>query len=383
MRSAPFFCLVLCAALILPSMPLTCNAQHVVTRPTSSQLQGIVDMNDVLEESTPSQFATQSLKNLLERSEVITPNHLREREGLGESKTSEFNKSFIQFKKTVYNSKDYPHELSQSANHIIQFLEVSNELNFDPGATNVGLRLFHNKIKMCEVVDHEMLLRLLDATPPLFERFFAPSAKDGQQEVVGLGFVKKQIEGLILSKFTNNIQFFKTEPDAFISSLAHDLTSYFNDEAAKQKSLAAKAEATERFRNTIIRFYETVLSKIMWNPQNHDVIWRSFTSIAQGLRLLGEYGVIQHMDDMDDLLWSLTHRYCYFLDLAGSALPLKFYTQMEHDLDARSVYFLEYREQDDGIKTKKESLLESITQAKARAVAYEKKGIIPSYPLFN
>ena len=104
-------------------------------------------------------------------------------------------------------------------------------------------------------------------------------------------------------------------------------------------------------------------------------IWESVLRIANGLQLLGVHGILDHMDDLDDLLWSLVHRFSFFLDLAGSSLPVSFYEEIESDLAAKVVFFLEAQEQDETIKTKKTILLEALIKAKAKAIAFEQKGI--------
>ena len=125
----------------------------------------------------------------------------------------------------------------------------------------------------------------------------------------------------------------------------------------------------------IIRFFETTLSKIIWNPNMYEGIWQSVLSIANGLQNLGLRGILDHMDDLDDLHWSLTYRFCFFLDLAGSHLPLEFFDEVENDLDSNVVFFLEMQEQDEGIKTKKEFITDALLKAKTKALAFERHGI--------
>jgi hypothetical protein len=348
--------------------------------PTEQSIPNIVDHNDVLGEQTPASFAASSLKNLLDSYDAVKHSP-QERPAAETSKTAIYNSSLTNFITKIYNHKSYALELSQNATHVAQFLDLSNELNLGIDAIYVSTRLFYNKIKAAEVVDDTMLLHLLDITPQHLERHFAPRSEPS--EPADLGFIKKQIEGLILSKFTRQVDLFKREPDTFVSSLAQELAHFYEGETSRTKKVLEKEESLERLRNIIIRFYDTALGKAMWNPQEPARIWQSFTTIAQGLQRLGEFNIIKHMDDLDDLLWTLTHRFCYFLDLAGASLPLMFYERIEHDLDEKTVYFLEFREQDDGITSKKDTLLDALAHAKARAIAYEKKGIISAPVMFR
>jgi len=356
----------------------TVLCKHPEASVSPEPLQAIVDLHDVLEEAKPSEFAAINLKNALQQNPVSTP-AMRERSDAQASKTSIFNKSMLGFIKKIYNQKSYAGELSQNAGHILQFFDLSNELNLGLDAIYVSTRLFYNKMKAAEVIDDGMIIQLLDATPHYLERHFTSYEEVGSQ--ADLNYVRKHLENMILSKFTSQINVFRSQPDLFVANLAGDLAAYYHEEATRTKKAFAKQEAMDRLRNLLIRFYELALNKIMWNPQQPDRVWSSFTTIAQGLQMLGEYGIVRHMDDLDDLLWSLTNRFCYFLDLAGSNMPLTFYEEMEKDLESRVIYFLEYREQDEGIATKKDLLSDAIMQAKARAIAYEKKGLI-SAPIF-
>jgi hypothetical protein len=83
---------------------------------------------------------------------------------------------------------------------------------------------------------------------------------------------------------------------------------------------------------------------------------------------LAQYRIIDHMDDLDDLLWTLVHRFIFYIDLVGAELPVEFYERIEQDLVNRSVFFLEAKEQDDGITSKKQALIEALLKGKARAI---------------
>jgi hypothetical protein len=135
-------------------------------------------------------------------------------------------------------------------------------------------------------------------------------------------------------------------------------------------------EIKERLRQLIIRFFEIALGKTVWNIKAPEGVWQSFLTIANNLQLLAVHGIINHMDDLDDLLWSLTHRFCFFLDFAGSGLPVSLFNEIEGDLKSCVVFFLEAKEQDDGIKSKKETLAELVLHGKTKAIAFEKAGII-------
>lgn len=338
-------------------------------------------LSEAMDKETPSQSATRNFMNSLnihevERS-VIMDNHVQEKE----SRTSVFQKSLIKYVKEIYNRKDYPQALSQDGSHILQFMDLSNELNLGAETVYVYMRLFYNKIKACEVIDDAMIVQLLETMPHKLERHFISEHED-QEGIYDLAFIKHQIESTMLSKFTEHLPSFQSEPDIFISNLAQDLASYYQQEIDRSTKQKNDADARERLRTIIIKFFDLGLNKTMWTPETYQNPWESFNIIGDGLVLLAQYGIVKHMDDLDDLFWSLTHRFCFFLDLAGASLPLDLYEEIERDLDNCSVPFLEMNEQDEGITSKKETLFECLLQAKARAFAYERSGII-SMPMIT
>jgi len=359
--------------LTLPLLFFLCNAAD----PNASEknLESIVNFNEVLDESTPSQFASHNFKayfnqNALKKEQAL----LKERHQVQESRTVIFQKSFLKYVKEVYNSRNYANVLSQDASHIVQFLELSNELNLGTDLVYVCLRLFYNKIKACELVDDTMLAQVLSTMPQLLERHFVENQR--HDHFSDLTFLQKHFEGILLGRFTQHLSEFQQKPDTFMSSLATELAQFVKQQAEQIKKQQQSTEKKERLRSIVIRFFDTTLSKAIWNPKAPEGIWKSFTGIANGLQLLGNHAVLDQMDDLDDLLWTLNHRFCFFLDLTGTSLPTSFYEEVEQDLANRSIFFLEYKEQDEGIMSKKDHLLEALLQGKAKALAYEKKGYL-------
>jgi hypothetical protein len=341
-------------------------------------LKAIVDLNEILDESSPTQFAAYSLSDYFQTKNDMDQGLLRERHHFNESKTSIFQKSFLNYIKNRYNKRNYAQELSQDGSDIIQFFNLINEVNLGPDVIYVGTRLFYNKLKAAELIDDTVLLQTLEAVPAALERHFISA--NHENFAYDLALIKRNIESIIITKFTQHHSDFQTQPDTFLSQLSNDLALYYQQEAETLNKQTQKRDILERLRSMVIRFYDTILNKVIWDPRKPEVIWRSFNSIAAGLQGLAQYSVINHMDDLDDLLWTLNYRFCYFLDLAGATLPTSFYQEVEQALEGKAVSFLEFKEQDEGITAKKEILSEYLLQAKARAFAYEKKGII-STPL--
>ncbi len=325
------------------------------------------------QEATPSVFSVRSLRNFFTQH---SPQPFDSIPSLGQRKTSisDFQSSFLRFIKEEYNKPNYAEEFSQDATHVIEFLEISDEMNLSVDHIYVCLRLFYNKLKAAEALDDTVTTQLLNNLPILLKRHF--NDEDETESKLDLSFIKKSSENLILSRLTDHHTQFRATPDLFISNLAHDLCSIFNQEQERLKKDVELNEYRERLRQTVIRFFETALNKVVWNPKAPEGIWNSFIGIGNGLRSLATNNIINHMDDLDDMFKSLTLRFCYNVDLFGGALPLQFFDEVDHDLNNGLVLFLEAEEQDAGIKSKKNEIRDHLIQAKTKALAYVKNGII-------
>jgi hypothetical protein len=330
------------------------------------------DIDKYLSFETPSQIGIRSIKDYFSQSHIKAFNNHKDIVSQ-DSKTKLFNQSFVQYIKKDYNKRNYANIISQDGTHIVDFLELGNELNLDAATTYVFLRLIYNKTKACELVDDTVILQILSRSPELLCRFFDQDNCSRKKQ--NTKYIKQHVEDVLLTKFTDHLDSFYRSPDAFLSTISKDIAKKFKQEIAainkKHEEKSVQAETIERLRQTIIKFFELATSKAIWNIQEPEGIWNSFLSLANGFQQLGANMIVNHMDDLDDLLWSLVHRFCYFLDLAGTSLPVAFFEEIEQDLEQKVVFFLETKEQDDGIKSKKETLLEGLVQGKAKALAYQ------------
>ena len=160
-----------------------------------------------------------------------------------------------------------------------------------------------------------------------------------------------------------------------MSDLSAQIAKTFRQEVKKAEKTFTKQENQWRLRQIVIKLLESVTNRASWDYTAYEGIWPSVISCANGFQLLGSHGILDHMDDLDDLQWSLTNRFRYFIKRVGSQLPVTFYEEIENDLTSRIVFFLEAQEQDTGIRSKKEVLMETLQKAKAKAVAFERTGM--------
>jgi hypothetical protein len=80
-----------------------------------------------------------------------------------------------------------------------------------------------------------------------------------------------------------------------------------------------------------------------------------------------EANIITDIDDLNDLLCSLVHRYCFFLELTGALLPSSFYTKVLDELENQPLLIKVVEEQDDLLRTKISFLKEALEHGKQKA----------------
>jgi hypothetical protein len=340
--------------------------------------QTISNLEQEIKTESPLQFATTSLKSHFNANHFDTSARIHttikpSSEGKEPSRTAIFNKSFLKYIKDVYNRRDYAEILSQDGTHIVEFLKLCNELNLESSALYVGMRLFRVKMMACEIIDDNVSTQLLEEFPDLMAKYFEKEHKSTKIEFVVLS---KGIEKIILGRLNNQSPNVQQATTPAVKPMVQDITSLVFEELKKLKDKKTDKKTKARLRFEIIRFFETIMARTLWNHKSPETVWPSFLNIANGLQHLAANNVISHMDDLDSLLWSLVHRFSFFLDFVGSYLPLNFYKEVETALDDKTVFFLESQEQDEGVKSKKDVLAEALLHAKAKAYAYQKKGII-------
>jgi hypothetical protein len=288
-----------------------------------------------------------------------------------ESKTDLFNESIVDHAKKLCNECMYKN-FSHNGSGFIDFWFIANEGNLDLERAYSCTRLFYNNIKSCNIVDNTVVEHVSRTVPKLFCRYFEKKNRD----IGSLEIIKDNVEDLMLGRFIDQHRKFQAQPDVFITKLSTDITNLVKIRFDMIRREKENEEFREKMRSMMIRFLDLIIGKTYWDPNSYISIWPSFMSIADKLYRIGRCGIINDQDNLDELWDSLVKRFVWYLDVHGSELPVEFYEQIEEDLKNRVVFFLEIDEQDKGIKRKKELIAEAVVNAKAKAIAYERGGII-------
>ena len=295
--------------------------------------------------------------------------------GLTETRTSYFNQSIISEVKKIHNDRSIIPTLGQDGSYITSFFCIANELNLNKESLLIGTRLLNNALKQCEIIDDSVINQILTPLPLFLEKHFdEETKKDADRRQL-----ERDIERAMTINITDNLEQFTATPQRIISTLATEIATLSFAKATEQQKILDEQETRERLRQTTLKLVETILSKQIWNRHTYESIWPSVMTTAHSIYQLANHKVINHMDDLDDLYWSLTHRFCFYLDLVGSSLPVSLYNNIEEELKQGTVFFVEMGEQDEGIKTKKEFLMDALMSAKTKALAFAKSGIFTDH----
>jgi len=282
-----------------------------------------------------------------------------------------FDEMVVRHAKRMCNKKFYE-TFSQDGRDFIEFWLTADEVKLDLEKAYTCMRLFYNNSKSCELIDNTVVDQVSKVLPQIFEKYFG-LAKNSEEP---FRIIRGNIEDLMLESFTDRFDSLQTQPDLFISKLSADVTNLVKSRLAIIQEASEERELKEKLRNIIIRFLDMSINRIIWYEEAYRSIWSSFISIADNLHTIGKRGIINDQDNLDELWDSLVRRFVWYLDVKGSVLPVDFYEQIEEDLNSNTIFFLEIDEQDEGLRTKKDMIAEAIITAKAKAIAYERQGVI-------
>jgi hypothetical protein len=158
----------------------------------------------------------------------------------------------------------------------------------------------------------------------------------------------------------NDYSGFKKDPDIFLEQVSDHISGIFEEELM-----------ITQLRSMLIRFLELCLSKLAWSPDNCLHVWDSTKGIAHHLHLLLDNHIIDDLDDLDDMYWSLIHRMCVFIDLFANDLPDEFYTTACADIANKKLILTTLEEQQDWLINKADFLQHHLHTNKARMLAYQ------------
>jgi hypothetical protein len=255
----------------------------------------------------------------------------------------------------------------QSLQYLQRIMEFCALHKKDYGSLKGIFKLFSNRYKGVEYVNahhmnnflHSLYLNIPQCGNP-------PRHTTILNDPTSFDRFTKTIKTQLIQDFSTRFHEFKIDPELFIGTLAQKITQ----QAEQEMDLV-------QMQHTIVRLLEIAIGKTIWSPYDQQKTWENVQHLSKQLVLLLEENIIDDVDALDDLLWSLLHRYCYFLELTGSLLSPEFYKIVLHDIDNKKLLISVVEEQDELLKPKVLFLKEKVLTAQAKALSgTDKKNIV-------
>jgi len=248
----------------------------------------------------------------------------------------------------TYNHEKYTEYLPYNLSHMAQFLEYGHEQKQTEQYAQSIIKLFLQKIKGCDFINSYSLLttmpRLCDALVPYVQK----------KEASFLQELQTSLKIRFSNIFSTYNSYFQKNPDAFLDALSEQIAKKTNEVQTKQHIDVAHV------KKDVLRFLEICMNKLIWSPEDGYDAWVSVNELADRSHLFLEKELITDIDALDDIHWSLIHRFCYFLDIAQTEISQESFIQMVNDIHTQDLILLKIEEQEDFITNKKDFLLKKI-----------------------
>lgn len=259
--------------------------------------------------------------------------------------------------------------LPNNFSYLIQLLEYGHKTDQPRDYTQNVFSLFSKLLKGSEYVNSYVFGSLVEQLPHLLKKNFmyykpgSPTEQLALNDLDILDRLQHTVATCMYGKFSNEFNTFKENPDNFLD----DLTKKIINATAQEMSI-------ESLRQTVVRFLELGLGKLIWSANDHDRSWESLKTMSDRIATLMECNIIDDLNDLDELFWTLIHRYCYFLDLHTTELPIAFYEKVKQDISTQQLTLFDLEEQENFLQSKSQCLMHTLLtqEAKKRAFDYQK-----------
>lgn len=248
-------------------------------------------------------------------------------------------------------------------------LDHGNRTNQSALYAQSCIKLFSNVVKGTHYINAHTFCTFLEQINKHMAPYFSHTLsreylRTNAQDMHMYDRFKATVNSMLYVKFSSEYDSFKSEPELFLNTIALHILDIMQEEVQ-----------IEKLRNTLVRFLELAIGKLVWSPDDQEKTWHSVKDISLSLAALFENSILDDVNDLDDLFWSLIHRYSFFLELTGSMLQESFYTHVKHALRDENLLILTLQEQDDFVESKAHYLQRVLFQAEVKSRAYQ-KGIL-------
>lgn len=251
--------------------------------------------------------------------------------------------------------------LPNDFSYLKQLLEYTKSTEQPRTFTRSVFKLFSNLIKGTRYINAYAFSDLLENMPNLLQKSFVMYKTETVlrnitiYELDACDRFKRSVSTLLVTSFNNNYQEFKKNPQVFLDNLSNEILD-INEEEVN----------VELLRQAVIRFLEISLNKLVWSIEDKEESWMLVKKISNQLACFMDHAIIVDVNDLDDLFWTLVHRYSYFLELNCSEFTLEFYEKIKQDIASEHCLLLELEEQDSFVEKKSSFFLKQLMAQEAQ-----------------
>lgn len=271
---------------------------------------------------------------------------------------------FYQLKDSAYRRDIYPHDQT----FILELLRCTNHVEPKAQTTYLQavLKVFTNIAKGAQYISANAFNYVITQVTNLLAPFMQ-SAKQTmyvkdyiQHDLDMLDRLKVINRSILLNEFSYNFETFRSAPNAFLDAIAEQLIK-----AAQQEF------ELQQLRHTIMMFLEIHLNKLIWAPEDQEETWELVKTMAENLAIFVERDILDDNVYLDDLYWTLIHRYCNFLDLTHEYLDNSLFNSIKQDILTKDTLLFELEEQDECLEKRVDCVRTAVMHAEAKKQAHE------------
>lgn len=264
----------------------------------------------------------------------------------------------LKFRDPLYTQEILPNNFSD----LIWLLRFSKNAQQPIAYCQSVFRLFSNLLKSSEWVNPKSLLTMLEEAPALLSTYFIPYRTQhilrNHQDILSMSIFERLqncFSIMLYDSYMSNTIACKQDPEGFFDKLSSEIFQTAHEEISVQA-----------LRAVTLRFFDIALNKLVWDPREQVHCWESVKAIANKLFALADCNIIIDLEELDDLAWSLIHRFCYFIDVSNSDLSLEFFNTIKQEIATERLEIFDLQEQATFLESKRECLLRILLAAEAQ-----------------
>ncbi len=256
-------------------------------------------------------------------------------------------KGIISFLKDTFNHSRYSqHWMALKFDHISQGLALASHHNHPRRFAKKILNLFFVKLHNIYVNPYAWHAFIDD-----LNAFCGPHA---DVEAERNSFIQS-CKDILATYLVEDFDRFQIRTDQVLEDFAADLHAFIASADSRDISI-------REFQHTVHYFLTKGTSMLIWNPDDQEDAWHIMLSIASALEECAIRNLID-ADMLDDLNWTLIHKFSSFVQIAATELDTSFFDAARYSLQTENRALFDAEEREVYITTKSDYLANLLINA--------------------